>query len=215
MFLQGKNFELAISQKTFAALSDTARRMAVSEFIVMFSVFAKLLATKSRAHDFTIGTAVNARTERQIEPIIGMIVNTVPVRVRVKDAEPFEALCRETQTSLFKTLRYQDVPLSLIVRRLGLGQKRGYNPIFQHCFSFHDADVPSLEFGDTRGQITEAQNQASKFDINVVVIPPSKRRGTNDARMFWQFSSEAFLGDEGPQLAGDYIQLLHDVLMRD
>lgn len=210
--LGGHNLELTLPVTDCVLLRERAQALSVSEFVLMFAVFARLLEEKSGANDFTIGTAVNARTERQLEPIIGMVVNTIPIRVRPREEKTFGALCRHVQTSLFQTLRYQDVPLSLIVRRLGVSQQRGRNPVFQHCFSFHDSLVPKLELKNARGDVKEAQNQASKFDINVIVMPPRRSRGPEAARMFWQFSKEVFSQDEAHQLSAEYIGLLRNLL---
>jgi hypothetical protein len=203
--LDGPNLETTVPAETFDRIRGTARRLAVSPFVLMFSVYARLLAERSGETDFCIGTAVNARTEPELEPMIGMVVNTIPVRVTVRGDEPLD---RAVQRSLFRALRYNDVPLSLIVRRLKLAQKRGRNPVFQHCFSFHDSQVPRLRLGDAATEIREEQNQTAKFDMNIVVIPPSETRAAGHARMFWQFSRSVFTRAEAQAFARDYERLL-------
>jgi len=210
--LDGHNLETTVPAETFDRIRDTARRLAVSPFVLMFSVYARLLAEKSGETDFCVGTAVNARTEAELEPLIGMVVNTIPVRVTVHDADPLARVFRGVQGSLFRALRYNDVPLSLIVRRLGIAQKRGRNPVFQHCFSFHDSQVPRLELGNAAAEIHEEQNQTAKFDMNIVVIPPSATRDAKHARMFWQFSRSVFARAEAVAFARDYEHLLARVL---
>jgi non-ribosomal peptide synthetase component F len=210
--LDGHGLELELPAALFDATREAARRLAVSEFVVMFSVFAKLLTSESRQRELCIGTAVNARTEAELEPLIGMIVNTIPVRVAVDDGDGLAAIARQVQTSLFKAFRFQDVPLSLIVRRLGIAQKRGRNPVFQTCFSFHDSAMPRLRLGSAEGEIRETQNQSSKFDVNVVVIPPSKARGTSHARMFWQFADGRYPGTDADGLARAYVELLRTMV---
>ncbi|RLK58750.1 condensation domain-containing protein [Actinokineospora cianjurensis] len=210
--LDGHNLELTVTAETFARVRERAGELAVSPFVVMFSAYALLLAGKTGATDFCVGTAVNARTEAELEPLVGMVVNTVPVRVAVGAGEGLPGVARGVQGSLFRALRYNDVPLSLIVRRLGLAQRRGRNPVFQHCFSFHDSDVPRLRFGGATAEIREAQNQSAKFDMNVVVIPPSPTRDTGHARMFWQFSRAVFSRAEAVALAAEYERLLVRVL---
>ncbi|KOV83466.1 condensation domain-containing protein [Nocardia sp. NRRL S-836] len=210
--LDGHNLEITLPEETFARIRDRARDLAVSPFVLMFSTYARLLADLSGETDFCVGTAVNARTETELEPLIGMVVNTIPVRIAVGRADPFPSVVRSVQSSLFRALRYNDVPLSLVVRRLRLRQKRGRNPVFQHCFSFHDSEVPRLRFGAATAEIREAQNQSAKFDMNVVVIPPSATRDAGSARMFWQFSQNVFTRDEAVELVSEYERLLTRVL---
>ena len=209
--LKGRNFEIIISAGTFGAVKAAAKRLKVSEFVVMFSVFAIALSQASGAEDFAIGTAVSARTETEIESMIGMVVNTTPVRVSVSPGADFSSVCRYVQTSLFRALRYQDLPLSSLVRELGIVQKKGKNPIFQHCFSFHDSYVPKIELDGVEGYIEEIQNQTAKFDINVVTIPPNAKRGTTEARMFWQFSDGMFTNKDSCALIESFVGLLNTI----
>lgn len=206
--LDGHNLEATVPAETFDRIRDTARRLAVSPFVLMFSLYAQLLADKSGESDFCVGTSSNARTEEELEPLIGMVVNALPVRVTVRDSEPLARVVRGIQASLFRALRYSDVPLSLIVRRLKLAQKPGRNPVFQHCFSFHDSEVPQLTLGNAVAEIYEEQNQTSKFDMNIVVVPPSATRGTTDARILWQFSRSVFSRAEAVALVRGYEDLL-------
>jgi hypothetical protein len=99
-----------------------------------------------------------------------------------------------------------------MVRRLKTAQRPGRNPVFQHCFSFHDSQVPRLELGKCVAEIREGQNHTAKFDMNVVVIPPRPTRGAGHARMFWQFSRGVFARAEAVALVRDYEQLLERVL---
>lgn len=206
--LDGHNLEIVLSAETFALIRARSAELAVTPFVLMFSVYARFLAERGGAEDFCVGTAVNARSERELEPLIGMLVNTIPVRVSAERDAPLSRVVRGVQSSLFRAMRYHDVPLSLIVRRLGLAQRRGRNPVFQHCFSFHDSEVPRLRLGEGTAEIREAQNQSAKFDMNVVVIPPSPTRDTGRARMFWQFSRDVFTRERAVGLAHEYERLL-------
>ncbi|MCV6574677.1 MAG: condensation domain-containing protein [Cohaesibacter sp.] len=209
--LKGRNFELNISPETYGAVVSTAKRLKVSEFVVMFSVFSMVLSQATGAEDFAIGTAVSARTETEIEPMIGMVVNTTPIRVKVAPNTDLRSVCRYIQTSLFRALRFQDLPLSSLVRELGLIQKKGKNPIFQHCFSFHDSYVPKIELKGAKGYIEEIQNQTAKFDINVVTIPANAERGTVNTRMFWQFSDGLFDHEDCCALIKTFLNLLDTI----
>ncbi|MDO0930788.1 condensation domain-containing protein [Streptomyces sp. DG2A-72] len=210
--LDGHNLEATLPAESFGRIRDTARRLAVSPFVLMLGVYAQMLAEKSGETDFCVGTAVNARTETDLEPMLGMVVNTMPVRVRVPEGGPPADVFRGVQRSLFRALRYNDVPLSLMVRQLKTAQRPGRNPVFQHCFSFHDSQVPRLELGNCAAEIREGQNHTAKFDMNVVVIPPSPTRDAGHARMFWQFSRSVFSRAEAVALVRDYEQLLERVL---
>ncbi|WP_027244502.1 condensation domain-containing protein [Leisingera daeponensis] len=206
--LAGLNIDTYLDAAFYKSLSAAARKCAVSEYVLMFSVFSRLVGDLTGSQDFCVGTAVSARSEQDIDPMIGMVVNTVPVRVLL-EAGATETL-RSVQKSFFKAIRYHDVPLSLLVRTLNIRQKKGSNPIFQHCFSFHDSTVPKLRFGEAAGVIHERQNRTSKFDVNVVVTPPSKIRKVAECRISWQFSETLFDANQARTFAEAFCALLSD-----
>ncbi|MDM0030594.1 condensation domain-containing protein [Variovorax sp. J22P271] len=211
---QGKisNFTTEVSESHCVRVELAARKLGVSAFVLMFSTFILLLAHRTAQEELTVGTAVSARTEPDLEPLIGMIVNTLPIRVSLGHDRSIRTTCRLVQTSLFKSLRYPDVPLSLIVRRLGLTETRGRNPVFQQCFSFHDSVIPRIELNGATGLIEEEHNCVSKFDINVVAIPPNIARGTKSMRMFWQFAEGLLSESECVRFADEYAALLVQVV---
>ena len=72
--------------------------------------------------------------------------------------------------------------------------------------------MPSLDFREAQGALTEEQNQTAKFDINVIVIPPGPSRQEQHARMLWEFSSRMFTKDQASSLTYDYAMLLDAAL---
>jgi amino acid adenylation domain-containing protein len=210
--LGGHNVRQTLPESTYAKVRRLARDANVSDFAILFSVFALFLSKCSGKDDFCVGTASGARTDRELEPLVGMIVNTIPVRTKVDRARSLSTILHRVHGSVLEALKYQDIPLSMIVQRLGLTQSEGRNPIFQHCFSFHDSDMPSFDFGDAQGELREEQNQTAKFDINVIVIPPGPTRSSNEARVLWEFSSRHFAAEEAERFASSYAEMLEAAL---
>lgn len=208
----GHNVRTEISAERYGQVREVAARYGVSEFAVLFSVFGLFMSRQTGATDFCVGTATSARTEHDIEPLIGMIVNIIPVRVALQGATSLSGSLEAVHGSLLSALRYQDTPLSLIVRDLGLTQSEGRNPVFQHCFSFHDSAMPSFKLGDVQGEIHEEQNQTAKFDLNAIVIPPGPTRSARHARVLWEFAARSFTQQQAEFFAHEYMSLLDSAL---
>lgn len=208
----GNNVRQEISAETYALVGKRSRELGISNYALMSSVFALYVAEQSGVEDFCIGAAASARTHREIEPLIGMIVNTVPVRARVNGARNLADLAGRMHAAQLDALRYQDIPLSMIVKELSLVQTEGRNPVFQYCFSFHDSAMPDFDFGSAQGYLHEEQNQTAKFDINVIVIPPGPTRQNDHARVLWEFSSRWFTAKDAERFSSHYAILLQKLL---
>ena len=72
--------------------------------------------------------------------------------------------------------------------------------------------MPSLDFKEAQGALTEEQNQPAKFDINVIVIPPGPSRQEQHARVLWAFFSRMFAKDQASSLTYAYAMLLDAAL---
>lgn len=67
-----------------------------------------------------------------------------------------------------------------------------------------------MNFGGSSGVIKERQNRTSKFDINVVVTPPSEIRNVAECRISWQFSEPLFDANDARTFVAAYCALLSD-----
>ncbi|GGX69271.1 hypothetical protein GCM10007385_43050 [Tateyamaria omphalii] len=206
--LGGHNIRQVLSEETVALVRKRAREMRVSDYAVLFTVFAAFLGKHAGQDDFCVGAAASARIDRETEPLIGMIVNTVPVRADLTAGDSLAQLVPSLHAAQMNAMRYQDVPLAMIVKKLGVEKTQGRNPVFQYCFGFHDSATPDFNFGAAQGRLHEEQNQTAKFDINVIVIPPSKTRPEKHARVLWEFSSRLFTAEDAKQLSDEYAQKL-------
>lgn len=210
--LGGHNIRQVLPEDDMTLVRKRAREIGVSDYAVLLTVFASFIGDHACQNDFCIGAAASARTERETEPLIGMIVNTIPVRVNLKNANSLVEVAPHIHAAQMDAMRYQDVPLAMIVQELRIEKPQGRNPIFQYGFGFHDSAIPDFDFGTAQGRLYEEQNQTAKFDINVIVIPPSKNRPERHARILWEFSSSLFTKADARRLSDDYAQRLQTAL---
>lgn len=171
----------------------------VTLYTSMLAGFAALLARRSGQHDIVIGTGVANRRMSEIEHMVGMVVNTLPLRIRLDEAATFDELARQVHLTTGRAHEWQDVPLDRVVTALQLQHDPSRNPLFQAMFSFHDSRVPSLEFGGLRGVVQERHNNTAKTDLNIVVIPRAEQRtgqavGDDDApiTLIWEYATDLF-----------------------
>jgi amino acid adenylation domain-containing protein len=210
--LGGHNIRQILPEDWVSLVRKRARELRVSDYAVLLAVFASFIGDHAGQEDFCVGAAASARTEREIEPLIGMIVNTIPVRANLKGVNSLAEMVPRIHAAQMDAMRYQDVPLAMIVKELRVEKTQGRNPMFQYVFGFHDSAVPDFDFGTAQGRLHEEQNQTAKFDINVIVIPPGTTRPEKHARILWEFSSRLFTEDDAKRLSNDYVQRLKAAL---
>jgi amino acid adenylation domain-containing protein len=203
----------------YAALRQAARTHGVTLFTVMLAGFATLLSRYADQEDLVVGVGSANRRLAEAERLIGMVINTLPLRVNVADDPPFSEVLRRVHYTAIEGYAWQDVPLDRLVDALALPRDPSRNPLFSVIFSFHDAAVPDLAFGRLKAQVQVEHNGSAKADLNIVVIPRAEQRVGRTASeedqsltMIWEYADDLFDRSSMDAMLASYHRLLSAAL---
>ncbi|MBG0821564.1 amino acid adenylation domain-containing protein [Planomonospora sp. ID91781] len=138
-----------IGPERAAAIAALARRARCTPYMVLFAAYQVLLARHTGQDDFCVGTPSAGRDRVELEPMIGFLSSTLPVRCDMSGDPSFTELLRRTRRSVLDALARQDVPFERLVSELDVPRDLGRTPVFQTMFALHthgeDADpLPGL-----------------------------------------------------------------------
>jgi len=220
----GRRLDVDVPPELNAALREMGRKTGFTLFMLMTAAFEVLMYRYSGRQDFVIGTALANRRQKEFEPIIGMIVNTLVLRADVSNAEAgiaptFMQVLDRVRTAALGLQAHQDIPFERLVEDLQPERDLSRNPIYQHMFSFHDAAVPDLRFGGLEGELVERHNGSAKTDLNVIVKPRASQRAgraptaeDDVLRVLWEYSVDLFDDTTARRQWHHYLTLLGAVV---
>ncbi|MFF3686568.1 amino acid adenylation domain-containing protein [Streptomyces sp. NPDC002187] len=112
-----------LSEPDTSALLDVSRRHGVTLNTLLRVAWALCLHRRSGQRDITFGATVSGREAELpgVEEMVGLFINTVPVRVRFDAAEPVAALLQRVQGEHAELLPYHYLALADIQRAAGVG----------------------------------------------------------------------------------------------
>src|SRR6185503_1897853 len=93
-----------------ASMTDLAGRHGATLFMMLLGSFAVLLARLADQHDIVIGTPVAGRSRRELENLIGLFVNTLPLRTRVDPATTLLDVLEATKKTVVDAFQHADLP---------------------------------------------------------------------------------------------------------
>ena len=116
--------EFQVSAETTQALSELARSCRTTVSTVLQAAWAQMLMWLTGHHDVAFGTAVSGRPTDLpgAESMVGLLINTVPVRASVTPTTTIADLLNQLQTAYTDTLEHQHLALNEIHRATGHDQ---------------------------------------------------------------------------------------------
>ncbi|MET8123977.1 condensation domain-containing protein, partial [Micromonospora sp. NPDC005291] len=157
-----------------AALQEMAQQHHLTLNTVLQSCWALLLSRYSRSDDVVFGTVVSGRPPEfeGAERMVGLFINTLPVRVRVPGGAGWLDWCRELQEQNTRTRQYEYSPLLQVQKWSDIPAE---GELFETLFVFENYPVESRPDSALSFSVVDAEER-THFPLNVV-INPGKRLG--------------------------------------
>ncbi|WP_281688856.1 non-ribosomal peptide synthetase [Pseudonocardia thermophila] len=153
----------ALDAEHRAALTAYARSRSVSEGAVMTAAWGLLIGCLTSRTDVVFGSTTAGRGEdvKGIDRIVGMLLNTVPTRVRWAHHAAVDEVVRRFVDAETAVLDHQHVPLLELQNRLGIRE------LFDSLFSIENLRQPA---GDDQLRIGEIEYvQAPHYRLTTLV----------------------------------------------
>ena len=182
-----------LPQPTTRALSELARSRHTTLNTVLQGAFAQLLMWLTGQHDVAFGTTVSGRPAEVVgsESMVGLLINTVPVRANITAATTTADLLDQLQNAHNDTLEHQHLALSDIHRATG------HDQLFDTLFVYENYPIDTAALaGAHELAITEFTSRDSTHYPLTVVAAPGDELGLRvefDTDVFDAASSEALI----------------------
>ncbi|GAA2973387.1 non-ribosomal peptide synthetase [Actinokineospora diospyrosa] len=134
---------IALPDGLLDGMANLGRSAGVTLNTVVQAAWALLLARTLGRQDVVFGATVSGRPADLpgVESMIGLFINTVPVRVRLDPAETVTALLARVQAEQARVMDHQQLGLADIQRTVGIGELFDTLTVFESYF----VDTAALE----------------------------------------------------------------------
>ncbi|MFF9450907.1 amino acid adenylation domain-containing protein, partial [Streptomyces althioticus] len=205
----GAHVELAVDPALHRALLRLADREGASLFMVLHAAVSALLTRCGAGEDIVLGTPVAGRTEPGLDPLIGLITNTLVLRADTSGDPAFQDLLARLRTVDLAALDHQDLPFDRLVEDLNPPRTPGRHPVFQVMLALQNNKPALLELDGARTELRPTATGTAKFDLFVDVLEHHGPEGTpGGLTLHVEYATDLY--DAGTAEA--FARALHDVL---
>lgn len=168
---QGKTLRKSIDAAVSSLVLNRCNEKGVSPFIYTLAVFKTLLFRYTRQNQICIGFPITERWHSELEPLVGLFVNTLPIYTEVSPTDTFDSVLEAVKKSVLEAYAYKEVPFEKIVERLAVARDIRINPLFEIVFAaYHSNESNALAaLSQVAVEQIEIENRTAKFALNCAV----------------------------------------------
>ena len=182
-------------------------------FMVLLAGYVALLGRYSGQHDVVVGTPVAGRIRPELEPLIGLFVNTLPLRVRSTAEMPFEELVRQVRHTCLDAYQHQELPFERLVDAVRPGRALSHSPLVQVFFDLQNTPDAARSWPELRSRPFVSGSglleTTAKFDLGL-----SMRETPDGLEAQLEYDTDLFTSATAENLVSRLRLLLDDALAR-
>ena len=166
---EGARYHFQIPPALGLQIRALAQEFDASPFAVFLSAYKLLIAKYSGQTDIVVGTPVSGRTNPQLNPLLGMFVNTLALRDEIKMEQSFSLTLNSIRQHSFEALSKQNYPFEDLIDALDLQRDMSRNPLFDFMFSYQHETQEEIQLSDSKFKAVNFEHPISKMDITLDV----------------------------------------------
>ncbi|UOY89131.1 non-ribosomal peptide synthetase [Bacillus glycinifermentans] len=207
----GDTVSRTVDAKTAAGLYRIARENGCTLYMVLLAAFNTLLARLGGQEDIIVGSPIAGRPHKDLEPILGMFVNTLAIRTHPTENKRFSDFLREVRQTALEAYEHQDYPFEELVERLGVVRDMSRNPLFDAMFILQNMEQHDIRLAGLHvNRVQEIGHKVSIFDLTLSAVEESG----GEIHFEMEFSTDLFLKETVERWLKHFAELLRDIAIQ-
>ncbi|MFE4856527.1 condensation domain-containing protein [Streptomyces sp. NPDC056670] len=192
----------ALGEQVLPALRELGRQRRATVFTVGLAAAFAALHRLTGERDLVIGCAATHREGPAMRGLVGLCVNTLPVRVDLSGDPGFATLVERVRDALLEAQRHREVPFDLILERLGAAARGDDGTALVRVTSDVVGAQTALRLPGLEARPVEVGVGEAKFDLTFGLCD------TDEPASLVQYGRAALDEETGRALAASFAELL-------
>lgn len=167
---EGSSYTFDLDAETTKRLQEIADKEGATMFMMVLAIFNIFLAKLSGQEDVVLGTPTAGRLHADLDHIIGMFVNTVPLRNYPKSNMRFSEFLSAVKTNTLSCFDHQAYQLESLIADLKIKRDRSRNSLFDFMFSFQNFEASEFLIPGCTIKQYSYLHPVSQFDITLTAF---------------------------------------------
>jgi len=169
------------------SLRELSRRERVTLSMVLLATFKTLLYRYTSQDDIIVETEAPNRNRAEIEPLIGLFMNMLPLRTDLSGNPRFRELLRRVKEVALGGHIYQDIPFEKLVEEMRPESAARGIPLFNIAFGTRLPRREDLMLNGAKIKPMAAEQEMVRFDVALWVTA-----GAEGIQVCWTYNKNLF-----------------------
>ncbi|WP_143760417.1 non-ribosomal peptide synthetase, partial [Paenibacillus sp. FSL R5-0765] len=166
---EGHTLTSFVDEATNEGLKQLAAQRGTTLYMVLLAAYTVLLHKYTGQDDLIVGTSIAGRTHGDMQPLIGMFVNTLAIRNYPASEKTFLSYLEEVKETTIGAYEHQNYPFEELVDKVQVSRDLSRNPLFDTMFSLQNLEESEFELEGLKLSPYPSEYGMAKFDLSVDV----------------------------------------------
>lgn len=195
--------ETILPPHTAEAVHRLCTAEAATPFMVCLAAFGVLLSRHIGHEDVVIGTPVDDRDHPDLEPLVGLFVNTQVLRLPLAGAVTFRDLLARVREVCIGALAHRGLPFGTLVKAVSPHRVADRMPLVQVSFVLHAGQARPMRLAGTTAAEFPVRQEVPRFELTAELYEAPDGLGCN-----FHFAEDVYRRDFVERLVEEYADLL-------
>ncbi|MGF1874566.1 amino acid adenylation domain-containing protein [Photobacterium frigidiphilum] len=186
----GAVLETKVASFRLEAFKSLCQKHNATLFMGLHAVLALMISSLGQDDDIVIGTPVANREDTRLNDIIGLFINTLPLRCQLNQQDSFIDLLSQCRSILLSAFDHQQLPFDLLLERLNIARPQNHSPLFQIMLVLQNNVAPELIFPGVEVKAEPSSAISAKYDLTLYA---SEYEG--ELNLYWEYNTALFTSE--------------------
>ncbi|WP_392971375.1 amino acid adenylation domain-containing protein [Streptomyces sp. LN245] len=184
-------------------LREVAGENSATLFMTLAAAAFTLLHRYTAETDLTLGVPLSSRMMPGTDEVVGLLVNTLPVRVGIAPDTSFNGLVQQVRSKVVKALRHQGTSFGRLVQEVNPPRVAGRHPMFQMVINHWEHGESGTVAGGLTMHRRPLPNPTAAFDVMLSFVEEA-----GAVRTYFEYDSDLFDAVAVERMAAHLVRLL-------
>jgi hypothetical protein len=160
---EGEKIRFTFGSEVTEKIYQLTRVTGTTLYMVLLSVYSILLSRYTGQEDVTVGSPVAGREQGDLDNIIGLFINALPMRNFPKADLTFREFLEEVKQNTLNAFENQGYPFDNLLEKLDIKGDTARNPVF-------DSELVLLNMGKPQSEMEEITFTLWDYDAGITQV---------------------------------------------